>query len=210
MFNLSAMLFWNCKLNTKKLYTMVSKPREHLIFIFIFFKRLSWTFFLWNRKNVRKLFFKWLWKSISSQCKMSRNFPLKGSEMLSSSKKRKKITRFEASLSVNDPKDNRAKFYSFRIRDIEKKRILKKAIIFVKYISKKYLYFSSLKGGPCIALKKILCKIKQKRAKIDFSKRKTASSSTTTTCNTFEWTKFVQPKHFQTFWQKIQILEIQV
>ena len=85
---------------------MVSKPREHLIFIFIFFKRLSWTFFLWNRKNVWKLFFKWLWKSISSQCKMSRNFPLKGSEMLSSSKKRKKITRFEASLSVNDPKDN--------------------------------------------------------------------------------------------------------
>ena len=122
MFNLSAMLFWNCKLNTeKKLYTMVSKPREHLIFIFIFFKRLSWTFFLWNRKNVWKLFFKWLWKSISSQCKMSRNFPLKGSEMLSSSKKRKKSRGLKPACQSMTRKTI-AKFHSFRIGEIETKK----------------------------------------------------------------------------------------
>ena len=84
-------MYLNCKLKKKIVHNSVSKPRRRTFDIYLyFFLKGSWTFFLWNRKNVRKLFFKWLWKSISSQCKMSRNFPLKGSEMLSSSKKGKK------------------------------------------------------------------------------------------------------------------------
>ena len=82
---------------------------------------------------------------------MSRNFPLKGSEMLSSSKKRKKSRGLKPACQSMTRKTI-AKFHSFRIRDIEtkKKEFFQKS----NFRPSIYLYFSYLKGDLCIALKK--------------------------------------------------------